>query len=109
MQGPTGNWLDPCCFMDDDGQAYLYWGANGPPYVAKLKDNMVELAETPRLVNYGNSNFFEAVHVHKRNGVYYFSYHGGGGHYSMGSSPYGPFTYKGQVNPSQSQDHHSHL
>ncbi len=33
--------IDPTVFVDDDGQAYLFWG-NTACYYAKLKDNMVE-------------------------------------------------------------------
>ncbi len=44
--------------------------------------------------------FFEAAWVHKRNGVYYFSYSTGDTHflcYATGTSPYGPFTYGGRI------------
>ena len=34
--------IDPTVSIDDDGQAYLYWG-NSQCYFAKLKKNMVEL------------------------------------------------------------------
>ena len=47
IQGTSGT--DPCCFIDDDGVAYLYFGSSK---VARLKDNMIELDETPRTVNY---------------------------------------------------------
>ena len=35
--------IDPNVLIDKDGQAYLYWSA-GNIYVAKLKENMLELA-----------------------------------------------------------------
>jgi len=41
----TGNWdgdIDPTVFIDDDGQAYMYWGNPQLKY-AKLKENMIEL------------------------------------------------------------------
>jgi len=44
--------------------------------------------------------FFEAAWMHKRNGVYYFSYSTGDSHflcYATGSSPLGPFTYGGRI------------
>ncbi|KDR81935.1 hypothetical protein GALMADRAFT_264216 [Galerina marginata CBS 339.88] len=44
--------------------------------------------------------FFEAAWMHKRNGVYYFSYSTGNTHYlcyATGSSPLGPFTYRGRI------------
>ena len=37
--------IDPTVLVDDDGQAYIYWGSFSSPRVAKLKDNMVELAD----------------------------------------------------------------
>jgi beta-xylosidase len=107
IEGVEGQWLDPCVFTDDDGKIYLYWGVREPK-VALLKDNLLELAEAPRAIEYGGKNFFEASYMHKRNGKYYFSYNAGlGGFYAMGDSPYGPFEYKGAINPTQRQDHHS--
>lgn len=44
--------------------------------------------------------FFEAAWMHKRDGVYYFSYSTGDTHYivyATSTSPYGPFTYKGRI------------
>ena len=35
--------IDPAVFIDDDGQAYLYWGQFDRVRVAKLKDNMTEI------------------------------------------------------------------
>ena len=35
--------IDPCVFVDDDGQAYIYNGGGGICKGGKLKDNMVEL------------------------------------------------------------------
>lgn len=111
---------DPCCFIDDDGQAYLYWSPNPyagiPPRVAKLSTNMIDLAETPHYIDYGASNCKEGTYMHKYNGKYYFSYTDWSdpvdqGYYAMGDSPYGPFTYKGALNAAVpgAQDHHSML
>ncbi len=41
--------IDPNVFIDKDGQAYLYW-AMGKIFVARLKDNMLELASEPQVV-----------------------------------------------------------
>ena len=62
------------CFIDDNGEAYLYWGFGRPgtPYVAKLKNNMIELAERPKVVDYGSNDFFEAL-FYKYKNKYYFS------------------------------------
>ena len=109
IEGTFG--IDPCCFIDDDGQAYLYFDKNS---VAKLKENMTELAEPARKINYGATNSREGTYMHKRNNIYYFSYtdfedqvHQG--FYAMGNNPYGPFEFKGPVNcmPKGAQDHHA--
>ncbi len=71
--------FDPTVFVDDDGQAYIYgndhWVDIGEPgrhmMGAKLKDNMVEL-DGP-WVQLSKEDVDEAVHVFKRNGIYYFS------------------------------------
>jgi len=82
------------------------------PRVAKLSKNMLEFAEAPREIDIldaqGNKlvegdisrRFFEASWMHMYKGIYYFTYSTGDGHticYATGSSPYGPFTYRGVV------------
>jgi hypothetical protein len=37
--------IDPTVLVDDDGQAYIYWGSFSSPRVAKLKPSMIELEE----------------------------------------------------------------
>jgi arabinoxylan arabinofuranohydrolase len=41
---------DPEIFMDDDGKAYIIFGA-GKYYVARLNEDMISLAETPRNIS----------------------------------------------------------
>jgi arabinoxylan arabinofuranohydrolase len=111
--------IDPHVFVDDDGQAYIY---NNIAIVAKLKPNMIELAETPRKIKYAPDEimsndtlkFCEGAYMHKKDGVYYFSYSNWKnknhqGFYAMGDNPYGPFEWKGAMapNPKGAQDHHS--
>ncbi|MCG1035806.1 family 43 glycosylhydrolase [Polaribacter sp. DS7-9] len=70
--------FDPTVFVDDDGQAYIYGNDTkvniGEPgrhiMGAKLKDNMVEL-DGP-WVQLSKEQVNEAVHVFKRNNIYYF-------------------------------------
>jgi hypothetical protein len=117
IEGITG--IDPAIFIDDDGQAYLY---NGAHLVAKLKENMIELAEKPRKIDYAPQDvldddlrrFHEGPFMHKRNGIYYFSYSNFKnpnyqGWYAMADNPYGPFKWIGPMapNPQGAQDHHS--
>lgn len=131
--------IDPCVFKDKDGTHYLYFGgiwggqlqrwksgnygatdesqpANGQPAlmakVARLDENMKEMAEAPRNVQIVDAQgklllsedhdrrFFEAAFVHHYQGKYYFSYSTGDTHniaYATGSNPYGPFTYQGVI------------
>jgi hypothetical protein len=82
------------------------------PKMARLTDDMLGFAEPVRDVVIQDETgapleagdtarrFFEAAWVHKYNGTYYLSYSTGDTHfivYATGSSPYGPFTYKGKV------------
>lgn len=83
-----------------------------PSRVAKLRGDMLEFDEAPRPVIILDEKgdplraadherrFFEASWMHKRHGKYYFSYSTGNTHflcYAIGDSPYGPFTYQGQI------------
>jgi len=109
MGGTSG--IDPMCLVDDDGQAYLYFGQ---ALVAKLSSDMLSLAEKPRSINYGAENFREGPSMHKYKGKYYYSWTDwqdkvNQGYYAIGTNPYGPFEYKGPVNarPPGAQDHHS--
>ena len=94
--------IDPCPFIDKDGQAYLYWAARNI-YVAKLKDNMTELASKPVIIeNLPDKGLKEGPFTFERNGIYYLTYP----HvrdktesleYAMGSSPMGPFKVAGVI------------
>ncbi|MEZ9133328.1 alpha-N-arabinofuranosidase [Vibrio breoganii] len=129
--------IDPAVFQDEDNQYYLYigglWGGQLQnwrdnqygeeifpqdhelallPKVAKLADNMIDLAETPRDIEILDENgdlllagdtdrrYFEGPWLHKHNDTYYFSYSTGDTHkivYATSESPYGPFTYQGVI------------
>lgn len=65
--------IDPAVFMDDDNQAYIYFGGGGHCQGAKLKDNMVEL-DGPLQDMKGLVDFHEATWVFKRKGTYYLTY-----------------------------------
>ena len=70
-----------------------------------LSDDIAELQildEKGRPLRAGDHDrrFFEAPWMHKRNGVYYFSYSTGDTHYlvyATGTNPRGPFTYQGRI------------
>lgn len=63
--------IDPTVWLDDDGQAYLFWG-NTVCYYARLKENMIELAAPIQTVEL--SGFTEAPWIHKHGNLYYLSY-----------------------------------
>jgi len=96
------NGIDPNVFIDKDGQAYLYW-AQGNISVAKLKDNMIELASEPQVIaNLPQKGLKEGPFLFERNGIYYLTIP----HvenkierleYAIGDNPMGPFKMAGVV------------
>lgn len=72
MEGMHG--IDPAVFIDDDGQAYIYWGQFDNVRVAKLKDNMVEIEEDTMIqpLSVAEHEFHEGSSVKKINGKYYY-------------------------------------
>ncbi len=94
--------IDPNVLIDKDGQAYLYWAARNI-YVAKLKDNMVELASQPQIIqNLPDKGLKEGPFVFERNGIYYLTYP----HvqdsteqleYAISDNPMGPFKVAGVI------------
>jgi len=76
----AGQHIDPGVFIDDDGQAYIVWGGQFQCFIAKLKDNMIELdgpaVELTTAINQNATTFYaEGSWLHKRDGIYYLSYH----------------------------------
>lgn len=122
----TGTWdnIDPTVFIDDDGQAYLYWGNSKLLYV-KLNKDMIsykgQVNEVPQSVEAfgglrrpGKSDEvlqkqekFEDVYVegpwlYKRKNQYYMMYAGMTDRteslsYSTSKSPTGPWKYQGKI------------
>jgi arabinoxylan arabinofuranohydrolase len=116
VQPAKNMWLfDPGAFIDDDGQAYLYFGGNGDDNVrvARLKPDMISL--DGEVIKMHAPNFFEAAFVHKRNGVYYFAYSttpraGMRFDYMTSNHPAQGFTYRGVVSdqpPLNNNNHHA--
>lgn len=103
---PGDDNIDPAVFIDDDDQAYIYWGTDRVVRQAKLKSNMIEI-DGPITTPQGLNRFFEASWVHKRNDIYYYSYaayNSSGDNwpsnidYAISSNPLGPWEYKGTLN-----------
>jgi beta-xylosidase len=64
-----GQAIDPFAFIDDDGQAYLYYGQQNL-YAYKLKPDMITLDGPPKRMT--PPHFNEGVFMLKRDGLYYF-------------------------------------
>lgn len=114
---PASNiWIfDPAVFFDDDGQAYLYFGGNGESNVRIIRLNEDMVSTSGSAIALTVPFFFEAAWMHKRNGIYYFSYSTNPANglridYLTGDSPIGPFTYRGIVAgqpPSNNNNNHA--
>jgi hypothetical protein len=96
------NGIDPNVLIDKDGQAYLYWSM-GNLFVAKLKENMLELDSEPLAIpNLPDKGLKEGPYTFERNGVYYLTFP----HvenkierleYAIGDNPMGPFKMTGVI------------
>lgn len=101
------NQIDPTIFIDEDGQAYYYWGQNNLK-CAKMHENMIEIDSTSIISNIITKKehfFHEGAFVFKRNGIYYIVYADESRHgnkptclgYATSKSPKGPFKYRGVI------------
>lgn len=109
--------IDPSVFIDDNGQAYLFYG-NNMLWYTKLTRSMTAITggeievKTKDEVAFGpykgyddsgnpKTNFEEASWIYKRDGKYYLEYAAGGvpehWAYSTADKVTGPWTYQGKV------------
>ncbi|MFG6442583.1 family 43 glycosylhydrolase [Roseateles sp. LKC17W] len=96
--------IDPAVFVDKDGHAYLYFGTRVPK-VVRLQADMKTLDGAIRNVEIHGlpdpkKTYGEAPFLHERGGIYYFSFSSGWPGqilYATGSSPLGPFQYRGVI------------
>ena len=94
--------IDPCPFIDRDGQAYIYYSQK-KIFAAKLKDNMLELASEPQVIgDLPTQGLLEGPFLFERKGIYYLTYP----HvqnkterleYAMADNPVGPFKVTGVI------------
>ncbi|WP_026475241.1 glycoside hydrolase family 43 protein [Alkaliflexus imshenetskii] len=121
IDGTANIWhdIDPTVFIDDDGQAYLFWGNPGLYYV-KLNEDMISYDRTvgsngifavemttegfgEHIGRDGNmrTKYTEGPWVYKRNDLYYLVYAASGIPeyiaYSTAPSIKGPWTYRGYI------------
>jgi arabinoxylan arabinofuranohydrolase len=96
-------WLfDPAAFIDNDGQAYLYFGGNGDENVRVAKLNRDMISIDGEIIKMTAPNFFEAAWVWRIKDTYYFSYSttpkaGMRIDYMTSDKPTSGFTYRGVV------------
>lgn len=93
--------IDPCIFVDDDGQPYIYNGGGGTCMGGKLKKDDWTKLDGPMKEMQGLGDFHEATWIHKYKGTYYLSHSDNhttdGNHmkYAISDSPLGPWEDKG--------------
>jgi arabinoxylan arabinofuranohydrolase len=99
--------IDPTVFIDDDGQAYLFWG-NGNLRMVRLNSDMISTTGSVTS-NIKMQGFTEGPWFYKRESLYYLVYAGHGEKisYATSNAPTGPWTYKGDIfgNPSIATNH----
>jgi arabinoxylan arabinofuranohydrolase len=103
----NGGDYDPTVFIDNDGQAYLYWGGNGPCYYVKLNEDMtsvsgdiqvasIDFTGTPR-----EASYTEGPWLWREKDHYYLAWASRccpeGIGYGMSDSPTGPWKCKGTI------------
>ena len=100
--------IDPTVLINDDGQAWLYWG-NPELYYVKLNNDMISysgeiMKDSSFKKNKGTPDVFhyqEGPWIYKRREQYYMAYASTccpeGIGYAISKSPIGPWEYKGQI------------
>lgn len=111
--------IDPTVLIDDDGQAYMYWGNPNLWYV-KLNEDMIstdgEIVKDQSFAKVvGEKDPFryqEGPWAWKKNGNYYMAYASTccpeGIGYSMGKSATGPWEFKGMIMDRDSRSNGNH-
>jgi hypothetical protein len=91
---------DPGILQEEDGTSYIVFGV-WDFYIARLGEDMVSLAETPRKIEldrkmgpYGSGMMDDKPFLHRRKGIYYLSW---GCYYAMSDNVYGPYVYKDSI------------
>jgi arabinoxylan arabinofuranohydrolase len=98
---------DPTIFIDDDGQAYLYFGGNGPCYWIKVNQDMISTTGSNATASIdftgcpSTASFTEGPWLFKHGTNYYLAWASRccpeGIGYAMSTSPMGPWKCKGLI------------
>ncbi len=115
--------IDPTVFVDEDGQAYLYYGNPNLWYV-KLNSDMISYSGNPAKITLTTASFGvrsdtdrptqyeEGPWFYKRNGLYYMVFAAGpiSEHisYSTSTGPTGPWTFRNTLMPTQGSSFTNH-
>ena len=102
--------IDPTILIDDDGQAYMYWGNNSLNAV-KLNKDMISYSGEIITFDIKDKAAFgpdyeEAPWIFKRNGIYYLMYAAHvpeAVYYATSTNPLGPWKYGGVVMKAKAQ------
>lgn len=120
--GPNWDFIDPTVFVDDDGQAYLYFG-NPNPYYVRLNEDMIsysgEITKVEMTAEGFGTNpagdgraYTEGPWLMKRGDMYYLLYAANGIPenicYSTSPSPTGPWTFRGVIMPTEGRSFTNH-
>ena len=103
--------IDPTVMIDDDGQAYMYWG-NPNTYYVLLNDDMISVKGDIHKLDYRLDHYQEGPWFYKRDGHYYLAYattccpEALG--YAMSDSPTGPWQSKGYIMRPTDRDRGNH-
>jgi hypothetical protein len=110
LAGPNWDYIDPTVFIDDDNQAYLFWG-NPTLYYVKLNEDMIsysgQIVKTDMTYDAfgrgaeGKTLYTEGPWFYKRKDLYYMVYAASGVpetiDYSTSNNPTGPWNYRGRI------------
>lgn len=97
--------IDPCIFIDDDGQPYLIWGQFNCQ-IARLRPDLrsVDIDSLKIIATEKDHYFHEGAFMFKRQGLYYLIYADISRRqtptclgYATSTSLFGPFTYRGVI------------
>lgn len=107
--------IDPGLFVDDDNQAYLYYGGGQKLYGVKLSDDMKSIEGEPVEISGLPFGYKEGSFLFKKDSAYYFTFahvfpeEGYTIGYATSDSPLGPFVYRGKImdNIDNGTNHHS--
>ncbi len=113
----TGSY-DPTIFIDDDGQAYLYWGGNGPCYYVKINEDMISLSGDIHVASIdftgtpSEASYTEGPWLWREKNHYYLCWASRccpeGIGYAMSDSPTGPWKCMGTIMDPNSKSSGNH-